>query len=235
MINNKIRPVPSEINEIRGTSNTNCVHGIHTDIESQGKHQDKTARCSYLDTFRNIGFNILRKITPKNIEVNNRSIKGDQVFYFPWIYDDVTYAEYRINSKVYFDVYLCIFPTLLLIATFIGMCLVQEMPNPYYGVSWAIYCVFLVAFIFYVFINGAKFFVDIKGDIMRGVIKYQKTWVGRNIEDLLGICTTLYLGFILLSRISIGQCRPSTTMWESLNCNNVASNNSVSIYIYMYV
>jgi hypothetical protein len=142
--------------------------------------------------------------------------KDDYIGKFPWIHDNTTFAEYKLHERAFYDIYQCIIPnTLLLMKILYDL---SSMPDDFY---------FILAF-FFVFVSLILYiaFLSIKMQCGKNAIRnsnsffskvarrFQLTWVGQNIENILTICGTILHGFILYGRVCNGQCS-SLSLWES--------------------
>jgi hypothetical protein len=129
-----------------------------------------------------------------------------------------TYAEYKHHERGFFDIYQCLTPTvILLVAIFSRYNIYNSKTNgPFFNLS--LFCIVFVSLLYPAFMvmKTTKYFKN-NSKISK---RFQSTWVGENVEDILTLAGTLMSGFVLYGRVFNGQC-DSTSLWDSQVTNRL--------------
>jgi signal transduction histidine kinase len=166
----------------------------------------------------------------KSSRINNDSFtavyKHGHIGKFPWLYAPEVFSEYRIYQKSYFDIYSCIPQTAFFFAFLLTRCNMFTLTEgPYFQTSLSLFFVYILLNLFFYFVNGALFFAsNSRSYLFRTARRLQKTWLGKNADDLLCLVGTILMSFVLLARVMKGECDKdlgTLTILDSSKCNSL--------------
>lgn len=141
---------------------------------------------------------------------------------FPWIHNPDIFKEYTLYEKSHCEISHYVAPAFLIGIAIITQFLLWkcEDNNHYFGLSLAFTIIAIVLYLILLFVNWVDYLKT----------KYQRfhtSWLGRSIEDLLSISSTLMFGFMLYGRVENGQCNKSISPWNTQSCNPSADSHSL--------
>lgn len=161
--------------------------------------------------------------------------------HFPWLTDESA-IKYKAHQIAYFDIF-AVSPmagiTFIIIATRAN---IQHTGSNNYLFSLGFASTILCIGVFLICASAhiCKLYWSQSGE------EWKKPWVIRSerflltsfvgrIEDFIGLLATLASGLFLIARVKAGQC-PSENIWDTQNCNPLASLHSIPIdqVIYLY-
>lgn len=111
--------------------------------------------------------------------------------------------------------------------------------GPYFKASITLYFVSIIMASFYLFINYTRLVVNNNESSFGKIALFcQNCWLGINAADIITIVSTLTMSFVLLGRVSLGQCSSDVSLWDTQRCNPVSYSKSLPadqvILVYFY-
>jgi hypothetical protein len=133
---------------------------------------------------------------------------------FPWIKDIATFGEYKLHERAYYDIYQCIIPNSILIVKILHDLLNMTDRASFLLASFIIFFS-LSLYILFIWMKCNKNAIQNSDSYFaQAARRFQLTWVGQNMENILTVCGTIIHGCILYVRVFNGECR-SSSPWES--------------------
>ena len=177
-----------------------------------------------------------------NLSAKLRNTLPAELYVNTCLNDPTLFNQYQSSQRKYFDVYMLVpmITLVLIVAATRGNIDTIGSGSSFFTAAFAIMILVIALFIPYFTARTIVYSTPLHHEAQTSY-RLSKKWLhlcyAGMIEDGIGILAVVVVGFYLLGRVSVGQCRNAKSIWETQTCNPYADMNSIpgDQVILMYV